>query len=54
MVYGIDDEDGEEEDLELYINHVSSRRKLFSDELQVSLMTQQSMMRQTQMCVCVW
>ncbi|EPB89466.1 hypothetical protein HMPREF1544_03697 [Mucor circinelloides 1006PhL] len=34
VVYGIDDEDGEEEDLELYINHVSSRRKLFSDELQ--------------------
>ncbi|KAL9558390.1 hypothetical protein MBANPS3_000933 [Mucor bainieri] len=33
VVYGIDDEDGEEEDLELYINHVSSRRKLFSDEL---------------------
>lgn len=34
-IYGIDDEDGEEEDLELYINHVSSRRKLFNDELQV-------------------
>ncbi|KAK4521190.1 uncharacterized protein ATC70_013135 [Mucor velutinosus] len=33
VIYGIDDEDGEEEDLELYINHVSSRRKLFSDEL---------------------
>lgn len=53
VVYGIDDEDGEEEDLELYINHVSSRRKLFSDELQVNLMTQRSMMRQTQMCVCM-
>ncbi|GAN04801.1 hypothetical protein MAM1_0074d04266 [Mucor ambiguus] len=33
VVYGVDDESGEEEDLELYINHVSSRRKLFSDEL---------------------
>lgn len=35
VIYDIDDEDGEEEDLELYINHVSSRRKLFNDELQV-------------------
>lgn len=35
VIYGIDDEDGEEEDLELYINHVSSRRKLFGDELKV-------------------
>ncbi|KAF1801375.1 hypothetical protein FB192DRAFT_1459693 [Mucor lusitanicus] len=33
VIYGIDDEDGEEENLELYINHVSSKRKLFSDEL---------------------
>lgn len=37
IIYGIDDEDGEEEDLELYINHVSGRRKLFNDELQVKI-----------------
>lgn len=37
IIYGIDDEDGEEEDLELYVNHVSGRRKLFNDELQVKI-----------------
>ncbi|KAI8638110.1 hypothetical protein BD408DRAFT_436353 [Parasitella parasitica] len=34
IIYDIYDEDGEEENLESYINHVSSRRKLFHDGLQ--------------------
>ncbi|CEP08826.1 hypothetical protein [Parasitella parasitica] len=34
VIYDIYDEDGEEEGLELYINHLSSRRRLFNDEFQ--------------------
>jgi hypothetical protein len=33
VVYEVDDEDGEEEDLESYIYHVTSRRRLFEKEI---------------------